>query len=107
MDVKPLLNAYRDYLSMRPEPEITDWIREVDWNTPLRNLEPAVPMAVRHLGNVELKSGSAEVRLVESFMAVAQSLHWFQSYTADDFGQHFYENYAHIELIGTLGYLPS
>lgn len=107
MDMKPLLNAYRDYLSMRPEPEIADWIGEIDWNAPLRNLAPEVPAAAKHMDIVETKAGSAEARLVENLAAVARSLHWFQSYTAEDFGPHFIENYAHIELIGTLGYLPS
>lgn len=107
MTVKPLLNAFRDYLSLREEPVLHEWMDCFDWKLNERNLSPNPLHAIRHLPNVEPHAGKGEMRLVRAFLEHASQLHWMQSYTADDFGQYFVDNYAHVELIGTRGHFAS
>ena len=107
MSVKPLLNAFRDYLSMRDESVVHDWFGRFDWKLNERNLTPNPLHAVRHLSDTQAHAGRGEIGLVRSFLEHAHQLHWMQSYTADDFGQHFVDNYAHVELIGTKGHFSS
>jgi hypothetical protein len=107
MTVKPLLDAFRDYLSLRDEPVVQEWLGRFDWKLSERNLPPRTFSATRHLPGIEVQVGKGEKRLVRTFLDHAPQLHWMQSYTADDFGQHFFDNYAHVELIGTMGHFAS
>lgn len=107
MSLKPLLDAFQDYLALRPEPKVREWVGGFDWNLSERNLVANHPVAERHLENVLDICGSGERRLVEAFVSASDRLHWFQSYDASDFGQEFVDNYAHVELIGTRGHFVS
>jgi len=107
MTVKPLLDAFRDYLSLRDEAVVREWLSDFDWRLSERNLSPKLLDAARHLPDVEANAGRGEARLVRAFLECAPQLHWMQSYSVDDFGQHFFDNYAHVELIGTMGHFDS
>ncbi len=107
MSVKPLLDAFRDYLSLRDEPVVRDWFDRFDWKLNERNLLPKPVHATRHLPDVAAHAGRTEARLVRTFIEYGDKLHWLQSYGAADFGQYFVDNYAHVELIGTKGHFAN
>ncbi|MGB7285936.1 MAG: dimethylsulfonioproprionate lyase family protein [Salaquimonas sp.] len=107
MSVKPLLDAFRDYLSLRDEPIVHEWLDRFDWKLSERNLLPNPLYAMRHVKETEAHTGKTEARLVRSFIEYADRLHWMQSYKPEDFGQYFTDNYAHVELIGTKGHFAS
>lgn len=107
MSLKPVLDAFRDYLSLRDEPVVQEWLGRFDWKLSERNLSPNLLHAVRHLPNVEAHVGKGETKLVKTFLEHAPKLHWMQSYTPEDFGPYFTDNYAHVELIGTKGHFAS
>lgn len=107
MSIKPLLDAFRDYLSLRDEEMVRDWLSGFDWKLSERNLAPNPLHAMRHLPDVEPYCGKGEKRLVQCVIEYGPKLHWLQSYTPDDFGPYFTDNYAHVELIGTRGHFVS
>ena len=107
MSAKPLLDAFRDYLSLREEAEVRDWLGGFDWRLSERSLKPEPLPPVRHLPAVAPFLGKAETRLGRAFIDHAPGLQWLRSYGPEDFGQHFFDNYAHVELIGTRGHFAS
>lgn len=104
MSAKPLLDAWRDYLSLRPEDEVRDWFDGFDWKMPERDLAPVHYPAERHLEGIAEHAGRGEKRLVEAFVELAPQLHWMQVYEENDFGKDMVQNYAHVEIIGTRGH---
>jgi len=107
MSVKPLLDAFRDYISLRNEQPVGDWFDRFDWNLSERNITPVTYKGMRHLEGIGAHVGRGEQRLVSCLIEYAPRLQWLQSYTADDFGQAFVDNYCHVELIGTRGHFVS
>jgi len=107
MSISGLLGELRDYLSLRDEAKIGEWFDDFDWRLNERNVAPTTVPVVRHLPSVLKHVGKAEARLVRRFVDLAPHLQWLRSYTADDFGQYFYDNYAHVEIIGTRGHFAS
>ncbi len=107
MSVKPLFDTFRDYLSLRDAEVLRDCLDRFDWNLSERNLEAnSLPIAFR-LEGLEDKAGPGERGLVQQFLEYRDRLRWFQSYTADDFGEDFTSNYGFVELIGTRGHFAS
>ena len=107
MSVKPLLDTFRDYLSLREEDVIHDWFDRFDWKLNERNVSSNALHASRHIDNVEEHAGRGELRLVKSFIEHLSKLQWLQSYKPEDFGSYFTDNYAHVELIGMRGHFMS
>ena len=107
MSMKPLYNAWRDYLSLRAEAPVRQWLDDFDWNLSERNIRPNPMPGVKHLDGIEENVGKGEKRLVSALIEYACRGHWLRSYTADDFGQDFVDNYAHLEIIGTRGHFAS
>ena len=107
MTVRPLLDAWRDYLSMRPEPVVEDWFGRFDWNLSERDLPTEKLHAVRHLADCAPHVGKAETRLANCFLEYADRLNWMQMYGPEEFGRYFTDNYAHVELLGTRGHFVS
>ncbi|MEZ5870821.1 MAG: dimethylsulfonioproprionate lyase family protein [Nitratireductor sp.] len=107
MTMRTLLGEFRDYVMARPEPVIAQWFDGFDWNLEERELPPLPLDPVRHLPGVLAHAGKRELALVEAFLAQGRELNWRRSYTPDDFGQYFFDNYAHVELIGTKGHFIS
>ncbi|WP_075997182.1 dimethylsulfonioproprionate lyase family protein [Salaquimonas pukyongi] len=107
MSIKPLFDSFRDYLSLRDEPVAREWLDGFDWCLSERNLAPRHVTASRHLDAAADHAGRAEGALLARFSEFAGQLHWKQMYTAEDFGQDFLDNYAHVELIGPEGHFMS
>ena len=107
MTVRPLLGAWRDYLSLRPEEKVREWFDGFDWQLSERNIGPQDVPATRHLDGIMEYVGQGEKRLVQTFLDCCENLYWRRSYTEDDLGTHMYENYGHVELIGTRGHFES
>jgi len=107
MTVKPLLDAFRDYISLREEAITRDWFDRFDWNLSERNLASRSVAAVSELPEVLDHCGRGEARLTGQFVEMRNQLHWLQSYTAEDFGQHMVDHYGFVELIGTRGHYVS
>ena len=107
MTVKPLYDAFRDYISMRDDEITRDWFDRFDWNLSERNLRSELIPAVGEVPEVLSCCGKGEERLVKLFVAMRNQLHWLQSYTADDFGQYMVDHYGFVELIGTRGHYAS
>lgn len=104
MSVKPLLDAFRDYLSLREEEEVREWLGRFGWKLNQRNLTATPLGPERHLAALDGLVGRGEQRLVQVFTELAPRLHWMRSYGPEDFGQHFFDHYAHVELIGQRGH---
>lgn len=70
-----------------------------------RQLDGASLACLRHLdvcaANAEGTAGEEIARLLAER---GQRLRWGQTYTADDFGQSFIDNYGWLELVGTRGH---
>ena len=107
VSIERLLQGFKAYLMARPEPQVSAWVADFDWNLPQRQLSANHPHAERHLDTVLRCCGPTERGLVEAFLEARDQLHWFQSYDAGDFGQGFIDNYAHVELVGTRGHFAS
>jgi hypothetical protein len=108
MSMRPLLNAFRDFLSLREESQIHEWFDGFDWKLSERSHTGNSIHAARHLGSVVADDGrKAEGRLIDAFKSASEGLAWLQSYTPEDFGAYFTDNYAHVELIGTRGHFVS
>ena len=107
MTRRPLLEHFRSYVMARPEPVITQWFDGFDWNLEERELPPLPLDPVRHLPEVVAHAGGNELALTRAFVDAASDLCWMRSYTPEDFGQYFFDNYAHVELIGTKGHFAS
>ncbi len=107
MSARELLKLYRDNVSQRPDPPVPDWNSQMDWNMSERSLKPTEFVALRHLDGIDAHVGWHDKPIVEALLRNANGLHWVQSYTADDFGQDFIDNYCHVELFGPNGHFAN
>ena len=107
MSVKPIFDAFRDYFSLQSEPIVRDWLDGFDWNLNERNILANSQPASIHLDGILDHVGRGEQRLMNEFIKVQPQIHWAQRYNAEDFGQDFVDNFAHVELIGTEGHYVS
>lgn len=107
MSTRPLLDAFRDYIGRRADPELHAWTEEFDWTLPELALVPHAPHAIRHLSAILAYVDEAERQLAQALVECAALLDWKQMYTSEEFGAYFTDNYAHIELIGPNGHFKS
>lgn len=100
-----LLEAFRNYLqkagSVSP---VGDFLLDIDWAMPVRKLAPKSLACLSHMARLTDMAAPAERELVELVVQHADALHWAQTYSAADFGQHFLDNYGWMELFGTRGH---
>lgn len=100
-----LLGAFRGYLqkagSVAP---VGEFLNDIDWSMPARTLAPKSLACLSHMARFAEMSAPAERELVELLTNRSDAMHWGQTYTAADFGQHFLDNYGWVELFGTRGY---
>jgi mannose-6-phosphate isomerase-like protein (cupin superfamily) len=102
-----VLAAFRAYVTARPEPAFARWFDGFDWSQPERPLSPAAVPALAHLPGAPAFAGPAERDLAATFARHGPALAWRRTYGEADFGRHFFENYAHVELIGPRGHFAS
>jgi hypothetical protein len=102
-----ILDAFRSYLQALGDSHPAEFISGIDWRMPARQLTPNGLACLRHLDRaVEIAHGP-ERSLVTLLAEGRASLHWGQTYTADDFGEHFIDNYGWLELFGTRGHFDN
>lgn len=104
MSLEKLLRATQRYLESRGEPEVVASFKSFDWQLSPRPLEPEDVPGVRHLPGVLANCATAERELAVALLEAQPDLRWGRSYAAEDFGQHFVDNYGYMELIGTRGH---
>lgn len=107
MSIKPLFNAFRDYISLMSHDVLDDWLTEFNWNLNERNLAPNTMPALSHLERAAQLCGRGQQVLANQLVAHQDQLQWLQSYTADDFGAYFTQHYCFTEIIGTRGHFVS
>ena len=107
MSIAALFADFRDYLDLRPEPELRDFVEGFDWSCTQRSLTPNTLPISRELAPAAQNSAGAEQRLLKSLLANVDKLTWGQSYTAADFGQSFIDNYGFVEMLGTRGHFDA
>lgn len=99
-----LLAETRAWLSTFGEPA-SDFFRQMNRDPEERSLDTAALPCLRHLDAcaalAEGTTGEAVARLLAER---GQRLHWGQTYSADDLGQRFLDNYGWLELTGTRGH---
>jgi hypothetical protein len=104
--LRPLVEALRSLLEAAgPEAHafLRDWPRElIARPTEARSLP--VASALEGLSRYAAPSTRA---LVEAIAAIADELHWRQTYSAVDFGERFLRNYGFSEWTGTRGAFAS
>lgn len=103
-----LLAAFRDYLQGgSANPAVASFLGEIDWSMPSRRLESkSVACSVLLDRTVELASNRARP-LAQLLAGNHDELCWGQTYTAEDFGQEFIDNYGWVELFGTRGHFDN
>lgn len=104
-DLTPLLQAFRAYLAAYQSELLTRFLDGFDWDMRERRLTPRSLPVVAHLAPVS--SDEREAILLHALMHAAPSLHWAQTYSAEDFGDHFLQRYGWVELFGTRGHFES
>lgn len=107
MTIKPLFNAFRDYISMRNDDTARLWFDGFDWNLSERDLKPQLVPAVEELPEILEQCGQEEKFLAKTIVEMRNQLQWLQSYTAEDFGQYMVDHYGFVEIIGTRGHYAS
>jgi len=82
----------------------------VDWPTrplKLRKVENTTFPVLRFLDEISSSGGTKVTAILQQLQHNCESIFWRQSYKKEDFGLAFLENYAHTELIGTIGPIQS
>ncbi|MBB6464793.1 hypothetical protein HNQ96_000640 [Aminobacter lissarensis] len=81
-----------------------EFLGDIDWDMPARSLTPN-DIKCSSLLDRTVELAPAEARpLTRILVEQRAELRWGQTYTADDFGQHFIDNYGWVELFGTRGH---
>ena len=106
-DHHALLNAFRLRLLATGSELVAQFLASVAEQPEKRPLSAqTVPVAGR-LHEIAGQAAAADRPLVEALLAASDDLHWNRTYTADEFGPHFYESYGWVELFGTRGHFVS
>lgn len=99
--------AFRVDLEMIGDYRVAEFVGGMDWRAPARRLTPKSLACLHHLDRAAGMSGQREKPLLQLLAGHGHRLCWGQTYTAEDFGQHFLDNYGWVELIGTRGHFVS
>ena len=79
MSVKFLLNAFRDYVSLREEEIVLNWFSDFDWNLSERNPVAATLPVVQYMDRVSALANKPEQRLISAINECASSVKWAQN----------------------------
>lgn len=98
-----ILEAFRDFLSRFDEKAVQSFAARIDWTMPARVIEPRSLPCLRHLARAAELAPAEAKPLAQMLADYRDSLHWGQTYAADDFGEDFLNNYGWMEMFGTRG----
>ncbi|RWG82684.1 dimethylsulfonioproprionate lyase family protein [Mesorhizobium sp.] len=99
-----LLDRFHGCLASVDSALVSDAVARIEWDMPVRSLDPRRLDCLRHLDRVA-ELAPKVVRPLARFVADHRGdLRWGQTYTASDFGQAFIDNYGWLEVFGTRGH---
>lgn len=99
-----LLSTFRAFLESVAAEPLPDFLAGIDWNMPARRLAPLGLSCLRHLERCAEIAGKDARALAQLLASHGSELRWGQTYTAEDFGQRFLDNYGWLEVFGTRGH---
>ncbi|MDE1995383.1 MAG: transcriptional regulator [Rhizobiaceae bacterium] len=102
-----LLAVFRAYLAARSDPTLKRFADGFDWQMKVRELSPHHLPVVDYLGGMHPPVDKLEAALFSALASAADVLHWAQTYSINDFGEHFLKRYGWVELFGTRGHFQS
>jgi len=97
-----------DFLSQIDTNIVSDFL--ADWPTrplKLRKVKNTTFPVLRFLHEISILGSTKITAILQQLQINSDSIFWRQSYKKEDFGSVFLENYAHTELIGTIGPIQS
>jgi quercetin dioxygenase-like cupin family protein len=89
------------------EPFLRDWPAAGIPGSPVRTVVPAAVPVLRWLPDLRALAPAVSAALVDAVVTAAPSLTWRRSYTAEEVGAVFYDNYGWTEFAGLTGPVPS
>ncbi|WP_274628535.1 dimethylsulfonioproprionate lyase family protein [Arvimicrobium flavum] len=101
-----LLGAFLDHVATFGEP-VASFAAMIDRSMPVRRLEARTLPVVEILPRCVAAASPAARKLADLLVASEHLLQWGQTYTAQDFGPAFMQNYGWVELCGTRGRFAS
>lgn len=103
-----LLAAFRDYLhGGSANTVVASFLGEIDWSMPSTELEPKTIQSSSLLDRTISLASDRARPLAQLLAGNRDDLRWGQTYTAEDFGQKFVDNYGWVELFGTRGHFAN
>jgi hypothetical protein len=103
-DARAVLRVFRELVTTIGDPRVDDFLAGLDWEMPPRQLAASALACTRWLLPARLAASLRTEPLVSCAAAASDRLAWKQTYTADDFGSSFLDNYGWVELFGTRGH---
>lgn len=98
-----ILTATHAFLRERRDLRVDQFLEGFDWSMPARDTIAARLPCLRHLPRAVEIAGAECRALASALLAAADDLAWGRTYTAEDFGARFIDNYGWTELFGTRG----
>ncbi|RWE04392.1 MAG: transcriptional regulator [Mesorhizobium sp.] len=99
-----LLDRFHGCLAGVDSDLVSDAVARIDWDMPVRSLDPRWLDCLRHLDRIA-EIAPQDFRPLARFVADHRDeLRWGQTYTASDFGRAFIDNYGWLEVFGTRGH---
>jgi hypothetical protein len=102
-----LLGTFRDAMVAVEDERLRDFTASLDWSMPQRPLEPNELACLRHLDHITELAPVSFRPLANLVARHRHELRWGQTYTPDDFGQRFIDNYGWLEVFGTRGHFSN
>jgi hypothetical protein len=98
--------AFRAYLDARTsDPLLASFLAGFDWPQKERLLRPQRQKVVRHLDTMPMpQTDFDEHMLLAALVEAHDALDWRQTYSAEDMGADFLDNYGWVEVFGTRGH---
>lgn len=102
-----LLQAFHAFLRLEEASLAREAAAAIDWTMPSRPLEPKAVPCIRYLDRILEIAPAAAQPLVRLLAGDRQVLRWEQTYTREDFGADFLDNYGWVEVFGTRGHFAN
>jgi mannose-6-phosphate isomerase-like protein (cupin superfamily) len=109
--MKQLFDRVRGYLAAKEDPLLKRILADIPTSPEPRILPPRRYPVTNHFTMAKTHAGGAADRATDGLLLdLSQGMprfHWNQSYSEEDFGPAFLENYGFLELLGTRGHFVS